>query len=174
MGEFGDTAKKWTLPVPTHAACNLWPNGVCRWKTRSHRRLLAKRMTPCNGAGFASLEHATDLARHIWCYSCKCQLLISKPKNEIKWILNICVRINWEYGSTDVSVKPWSCFQRILHIPLIFCLVLIHSVAAELKSIMPFSSNTSENTGWVAFLKWLLTLRSCLTDKTEITQPKFG
>lgn len=120
-------------------------------------------------------EHATDLTRHIWCYSCKCQLLISKPKDEIKWILNICAWINWEYGSKDVSMKPWSCFQCVLDIPLVICPVLTYTVVGELKGIVPFSSHTSETADWVTFLRWLLILRSCLTDKIEVTQQlKFG
>lgn len=53
-GKFGDTARKWTLPVPVPNACSLWPNAAHRWKTRYPRRLLS------------GWRHVGELGLHHW------------------------------------------------------------------------------------------------------------
>lgn len=140
---------------------------------------VAKWMTPWVGAGFTLPSMMQTRHGTYGAHFCKCQLLISKPRNEIKCILNIYAQINqdWLQGYKYDVVKLFS--WCVLHAPLSrlvsACLVGVALAHCNGRATCLQLSHKWNSADWVAFLTWLLTFRSCLTNKSKTTrQLKFG
>lgn len=110
-GKFRDTAKKWTLPVLA-----LLPVVSGQMLSIDEKQGIlggAQWVTPCSTP---QTRQATYGAR-----SCKCQLVVSKPKNETECILNIYAQISRGHGFKNVRMTLFS--ECVLRIPPAICVL---------------------------------------------------